>query len=195
PGGAAGLYDQVKGLGVRIDILINNAGFGGHGIHIERDLGAEQSMIDLNISALVTLTHQIGADMVAAGGGKILQVGSTAGFMPGPKQAVYFATKAFVNSYSQAVDQELRAKGVTSTVLVPGYVETEFAKAADLEGTGLVAQKGKSAALTAKLGYEGMMRGDLVVFNEGRLKFMLGWVTPFMPRRAVLKMVDGMQTK
>ncbi|MDJ1006819.1 MAG: SDR family oxidoreductase [Paracoccaceae bacterium] len=195
PGGAERLYDEVKALGERIEVLINNAGFGGHGLHTERPLEAELKMIELNVTALVTLTHKIGADMVAAGGGRILQVGSTAGFMPGPQQAVYFATKAFVGSYSQAIDHELRKKGVTVTVLAPGYVETEFAKTADLEGTGLVKGGGKSAASVAKIGYDGMRRGELVVFNEGRLKFLLGWVTPFLPRRAVLKMVDGMQTK
>ncbi len=193
--GAAALYDAVKALGVQIDILINNAGFGGHGDHIDRPLDQELSMIDLNVKALVTLTQKFASDMVRHGSGKILQVGSTAGFVPGPKQAIYFATKAFVNSYSQAINHELRDKGVTSTVLVPGYVPTEFAKAADLEGTDLVKQKGRSAALTAKLGYDGMMRGDLVVFNEAQLKFVLGWVTPFLPRRAVLKMMERMQSK
>ncbi|MEL7027242.1 MAG: SDR family NAD(P)-dependent oxidoreductase [Pseudomonadota bacterium] len=194
-GAAEKLHADVTALGVKIDYLINNAGFGGHGSHIERDLSAEQSMIDLNVSALVGLTHAFANDMVKNGGGKILQVGSTAGFMPGPQQAVYFATKAFVNSFSQAIDQELRSKGVTSTVLAPGYVETEFAKAADLDGTDLVKQKGRSAAFTAKLGYEGMKAGKLVVFNEAGLSFMLNWLVPFMPRRAVLKMVDRMQSK
>ena len=99
PGGADQLYEAVKGAGLQVDILINNAGFGGHGRHIERDLAEEHAMIDLNVKALVTLTHRFGADMVAQGGGKILNVGSTAGFAPGPLQAVYFATKAFVNSF------------------------------------------------------------------------------------------------
>ena len=111
------LYKYAKSKKLKIDILINNAGFGGHGIHTERDLNAEMAMIDLNVKSLVALTHKFAGDMVKNGGGKILNVGSTAGFMPGPNQAVYFATKAFVNSFSQAIDQELRAKGVRALCL------------------------------------------------------------------------------
>ena len=107
----------------------------------------------------------------------------------------YFATKAFVKSFSEALDQELRVKGVTSTVLAPGYVETEFAKRADLEGTKLVSGGGKSAASVAKHGYDAMMRGDLVTVNERGLGFLVNWVIPFLPRRQVLKMVQGMQVK
>ena len=194
-GGAQALYDQVKAAGLRVDILINNAGFGGHGRHIDRDLADEQRMIDLNIKALVTLTHRFGADMAAQGGGKILNVGSTAGFMPGPLQAVYFATKAFVDSFSQAVDHELRDAGVTVSVLAPGYVETEFAAAANLEGTDLIKGGGKSPASAAKHGYDAMMAGKLVSVNETALSFLTNWVIPLLPRRQVLKMVAKMQAK
>lgn len=193
-GGADALVAQVETMGVQIDILINNAGFGGHGRHIDRDLTDEQSMIDLNVKTLVTLSHAFGVKMAGNGHGKILNVGSTAGFMPGPLQAVYFATKAFVNSFSQALDQELRPEGVTCTVLAPGYVETEFATRADLDGTDLV-KSGKTAKSVAKIGYDAMMAKKLVVVNEPLLGFLLGWVVPFLPRRLVLKMVEKMQTK
>ncbi|MEM8957391.1 MAG: SDR family oxidoreductase [Pseudomonadota bacterium] len=195
PGGADALFEAVKAAGLEVDILINNAGLGGHGRHVERDLAAEQAMIDLNIKALVTLTHRFGQDMAARGGGRILNVGSTAGFMPGPQQAVYFATKAFVNSFSQAVDQELRDKGVTCTVLAPGYVKTEFAAVAGLEGTNLVSSGGAPADTVARHGYDAMMQGKLVTINEPRLSVMLNWVFPLIPRRTVLNMVDRMQAK
>ena len=195
PGGAEKLYDAVKAAGLTVDILINNAGFGGHGMHIERDLADETQMIDLNITALVTLTHRFAKDMVDRGGGKILNVGSTAGFMPGPQQAVYFATKAFVNSFSQAIDQELRDKGVTCTVLAPGYVHTEFADVAGLDGTDLVKQKGATPKQVAKHGYDAMRMGKLVTVNEAPLGFMVNWVVPLLPRRLALKMVDRMQSK
>ena len=189
------LHKAVKSKKLNVDILINNAGFGGHGNFIERDLDADLSMINLNVDALVTLSHLFGKDMVAQGSGKMLHVGSTVGFMPGPKQATYFATKAFVNSFSQALDQEFQGTGVTSSVLVPGYVETQFAQAASLEGTDLVSGGGKSASSCARIGYDGMMRGKLVIFNELGLSIMLGWLMPFMPRRMALRMVEKMQTK
>ncbi|MFY0597375.1 MAG: SDR family oxidoreductase [Cognatishimia sp.] len=194
-GGARKLIDEVAARGLNVDILINNAGFGGHGLHTQRDWAAEKAMIDLNITALVELSHGIGKGMVNRGGGKILNVASTAAMMPGPLQANYFATKAYVMSYSQALDEELREHGVTVSSLNPGFVHTEFAAAADLEGTGLAAQKGATAESVAKIGYDGMMKGKLVIINEGRLSFLLNWITPLLPRRTVLKMVRGMQTK
>jgi short-subunit dehydrogenase len=193
--GATKLIDAVAKTGVQVDILINNAGFGGHGLHIERDIAQEQAMIDLNVKALVALTHAFGGQMAARGKGRILNVGSTAGFMPGPLQAVYFATKAFVKSFSEAIDHELRPKGVTVTLLAPGYVETGFADRADLAGTDLIKGGGKSAASVAKHGYEAMRRGALVTVNEGMLGFLVNWIIPLLPRRAVLKLVNKMQSK
>lgn len=194
-GGAQALYDAVKAAGVQVDILINNAGFGGHGKFVERDLAADQAMIDLNVDALVALCHMFGKDMVAQGGGKILNVSSTAAHMPGPLQATYFATKAFVSSFSQALAEELRDDRVTVTALEPGYVATGFADAANLEGTGLVAQKGRTAAETAKVGYEAMRMGQLTVINEGLLGFTLKWIFPLLPQKAKLSMIRKMQEK
>jgi len=188
------LYDQVRAGGHEIGVLINNAGFGGRGNHINRELAAEQAMVDLNVMSLMTLTRLFAADMAARGSGHILNVGSTAGFMPGPKQAVYFATKAFVNSYSQALNEELKPKGVSVTVLAPGYVETEFAKVADLEGTQL-AKSGATAESVAKIGYDAMMEGKLVAINEMGLKLAMNWIIPLVPRRLMLKLVSKMQSK
>ncbi|QUJ76998.1 SDR family oxidoreductase [Sulfitobacter albidus] len=195
PGGADDLAAKVDAAGLEVEILINNAGFGGQGAHVDRDLDDERAMIDLNVTALVTLCHHFGGRMAARGKGRILNVSSTAGFMPGPLQAIYFATKAFVKSFSEALDQELRPKGVTVTLLAPGYVETGFADRADLHGTGLVKGGGKSAKSVAKHGYDAMRRGALVTVNEGPLGFMVDWVIPLLPRRAVLKMVERMQKK
>lgn len=191
---AEALYDEVRAAGLDVGILINNAGFGGRGNHIDRELASEQAMIDLNVMSLMTLTRLFAYDMGARGKGYVLNVGSTAGFMPGPSQAVYFATKAFVNSYSQALNEELRPKGVNVTVLAPGYVETEFAKVADLEGTRLT-RSGATADSVAKIGYDAMLAGKLVAINEKALDFSMNWVIPLMPRRAVLKMVSKMQAK
>ena len=120
PEQATALFEEVKAKGIEIDVLINNAGFGGHGAFLDRDLAKDQAMIDLNVGALVTLSHHVGQEMKARGKGKMLQVSSTAAFQPGPYQATYFATKAFVSSFSQAIDEEMRPHGVTSTALCPG---------------------------------------------------------------------------
>jgi len=196
-GGASALYEEVKATGETIEILINNAGFGGYGVHIERELEHEEKMIELNIKSVVALTHMIGRDMVKSGKGKMLHVSSTAGFSPGPKQAVYFASKAFVTSFSQAIDQELRAKGVTSTALCPGGVATEFFERANLQNTRL--GRGKAAFATAescaKFGYDAMMQGKLVAINKKSFSFMVNWINPLLPRRLVLKMVDSIQSE
>lgn len=190
---AEALYASVKAIGTP-DVLINNAGIGGGGEHLGRDLSAELGMIELNVTSLVTLTHHIAKDMVARGSGQILNVGSTAGFIPGPMQAIYFATKAFVNSYSQALAQELDGKGVTVTVLTPGYVETEFADAAALRDTAMVKQGGASAPAVAKIGYDAMQRGTLVAFNDWKLKAMFNWIIPFLPRKMLLKFAQQSQS-
>ncbi len=190
--GAQKLYDATKGQ--QIDILINNAGFGGHGNFIDRDLNADLAMIDLNVKSLVSLTHMVARDMVANGGGKILNVSSTASYMPGPLQATYFATKAYVSSFSQALNEELKDKGITVTALEPGYVETEFAARADLEGTNLT-KSGATPASVAKFGYDAMNAGKLRVINDGKIRFALNWLVPLLPRQTVLKMVRKMQEK
>ena len=193
---AAAVQDLCDSLrGQPIEVLINNAGFGGQGSHVDRDLGKELSMIDLNVKALVTLCHDIGGQMAKRGAGQILNVGSTAGMMPGPMQNVYFATKAFVRSYSLALAEELRASGVTVTVLAPGYVETEFADTADLRGTALVKGGGKTPHSVAAFGYDSMVAGKLHVINEVLLSFALNWIIPLMPHRLVLGIARRMQTK
>ena len=175
---AAALADR------EVDVLINNAGFGGRGRHLDRDRASELRMIDLNCRALVDLTHRFAAPMVARGRGRILQVGSTAGLMPGPWQATYFASKAFVNSFGQALAEELRGTGVTCTVLAPGAVDTEFADVAKMRG--LDSFKGaKSARSVAEFGYAAMERGELLAINEPALR-AAARTLPLMPRRAVL---------
>ena len=195
PKQAIDLYKAVQSHNIDVGILINNAGFGGHGAFLDRELTKDQAMIDLNVSALVTLSHLFGNDMKTRGRGKMLHVSSSASFIPGPYQAVYYATKAFVTSFSQALDQEMRKNGITSTALCPGLVSTEFIAVADLEGTGLSKQKGASPASVAKCGYDAMMNGQLIAINERQLSFLMKWIVPFLPYRRVLKMVESMQSK
>lgn len=195
-GAAEKLHKDVKELKVDVKVLINNAGFGGQGSIVDREVADDVNMIMVNVVAATVLVKLFAADMVKLGGGKILNVGSTAGFIPGPYQAVYFATKAYLNSFSQAVDEELREKGVSSTVLCPGLVNTEFVKVAGLDGTNMVKQQaGATPTSVAKIGYNAMLKKQLLVINEYGLSFLLNWVTPLMPRRWLLKLSASSQKK
>jgi len=187
PDAAQRIFDETEKLGITVDTLINNAGFGGHGLFHQREFTAEHAMMQVNMITLTQLTHLYLKGMIARKQGRILNVSSTASFIPGPLQAVYYATKAFVTSFTQAVAEEVIEYNVTVTALCPGAVDTGFVKAGDLEGVE-VFKKAKSASSVAKCGYQAMERGQLVAFNEGGLKFILNWVVPFMPRKAVLKL-------
>jgi short-subunit dehydrogenase len=184
------VYDFVNHSGLEVDYLMNNAGFGGHGEFIDRPLDKDLEMIQLNVTALVELTHLFLQDMKDRGHGKILNTASTAGFLPGPLQATYFATKAFVVSFTQGISYELRNKGVTVTALCPGPVKTEFEHVAGLEG-GTMFDKGASAYKTAKSGYDGMMKGKVIQISQ--FSFSLLFV-PFVPLKILSAVIEKMQT-
>jgi short-subunit dehydrogenase len=186
PGAAQRVFERTEKEGVEIDVLINNAGVGGHGKFHERDLAKHEAMIQLNVAALTSLTHLYLQGMVRRNRGKILNLGSTAGFMPGPLQAVYYATKAYVVSWSQAIAQELSDTNITVTVLCPGPVNTGFVANGDLEGVKLF-EKSASPAAVAACGYEAMTKGALVTINDGSLRFLINWIMPWLPRKALLK--------
>ncbi|MCG7551759.1 SDR family oxidoreductase [Pseudoalteromonas sp. Of7M-16] len=187
PYAAQRIFDKTNALNIDIDVLINNAGFGGHGLFYQRDLEADQQMVQVNITALTDLTHLYSKGMIARKHGRILNVSSTASFLPGPLQAVYYATKAYVTSYTQAVAEELDGTGVTATALCPGAVNTGFVAAGNLEGVD-VWKHAKSAKSVAECGYRAMQKGKLVAFNEHKLQFLLNWITPLLPRKVVLKL-------
>ncbi len=181
------VYAFSKEVGFQVDYLINNAGFGGHGKFHERDIQQELNMVQVNISSLIALTHVFLKPMVERNSGKILNVASTAGFVPGPLQAVYYATKAFVLSFSQAIAKELDDKNIDVTALCPGAVHTGFVDVANLEGAEAF-KKAATADSVAKCGYDAMIKGDLVKINDKSLDVLLNWVVPFLPRKTVLKM-------
>ncbi|MDC0362115.1 SDR family oxidoreductase [Halioglobus sp.] len=180
------VFAQTEAAGIKVSLLINNAGVGGHGKFYERKLRNDQAMMQLNMGALVSLTHLYLQAMIQRGSGRVLNVASTAAFIPGPLQAVYYATKAFVLSFSEALAEELSGTGVTVTALCPGPVMTGFAEAGDLEGV-RVFQFGASAESVAICGYNAMQKGKRVVVNSKVLGFVLNWVTPLIPRWILLK--------
>jgi short-subunit dehydrogenase len=192
PGGAQAVYEATNGL--QVDILINNAGVGGHGTFLDRGLEADMAMLDLNIKALVQLCHLVGKDMVARGSGKVLNVSSSGAYQPGPLQATYFASKAFVSSLSCALDFEWRPHGVTVTALEPGFVETEFAKTAAMDKLAMTEDAARPETV-ARFGYEAMLKGQLRVVNDPKMRFLVKWVVPFLPLRMTMKTVYDMQMK
>ncbi|MEM7186689.1 MAG: SDR family oxidoreductase [Bacteroidota bacterium] len=187
------LYEAVNSKGLRVDYLMNNAGFGQRGKFHELDWTRQQQMIQLNMVSLTELMHWFLPDMVARNSGKILNTSSTASYMPGPLQAVYFATKSYVNFLGNAISEELHDTNVTVTTLMPGATETEFASSADMDKTGLF-EKAVSARSVAKDGYEGMMKGKLNVVSGLTLsqKAMMTMI-PFTPKRTMLKQIRKMQ--
>jgi short-subunit dehydrogenase len=160
------LVRQIRQDAGTIEVLVNNAGFGLSGAFIDADLARELEMIQLNVVSLVIFTKLLAKEMVQRKSGKILNVASTAAFQPGPLMAIYYATKAFVLSFSEALAEELKESGVTVTALCPGPTATQFSKRAELEKSRLF--KGGivpvlDAATVAKIGYDGLSKGQRVV--------------------------------
>jgi short-subunit dehydrogenase len=158
------IMGQAERLGLGVDVLINNAGFGDWGLFGRADLGRQLQMIQVNITALTVLTRLALPRMVSQRKGRILNVASTAGFAPGPLMAVYYATKAYVISFSEAISNELEGTGITVTALCPGPTRTGFAQEAGLVHSNLFhSPTVMDPAPVAAAGYAGMMRGRAVV--------------------------------
>ncbi len=168
------LVDNIRKNNIKITILVNNAGFGDAGYFADADWQKNERMIQLNITALTHLTREFLPDMIARNEGKILNVASIAGYLPGPLMSVYYATKSFVVSFSNALHSELRGTGVTVTTLSPGPVETNFfteAGAADAKVNKLM--KPASAQSVAHYGYIRMMQGKRKAIQGLNNKFMV----------------------
>ena len=181
------IHDEVLGHGIEIDYLINNAGFGGIGAFHERDWAKDLAMIQVNVVALTALTRQFLPDFVARDSGRILNVSSTVSLVPGPLQAVYFATKAYVTSFSNALSGELSETGVTMTALLPGATKTAFGDHSGMNKTAIY-KKPASARDVAQAGYEAMEEGKIEVIAglpwEQRVELAF---IPFMSKKALIQ--------
>jgi len=193
PGGGAALATKVAGTGRGVDVLVNNAGYGSSGPLTHVSMSDTLGMIDLNDRALVELTHLYWNDMIGRKRGGVLNVASTAAFQPGPLMAVYYASKAFVLSFSEALWEEARGTDVKVSCLCPGPTESRFRERA---GTGDKRLAQASTPMTsmdvAKIGYRGFQRNERVVITGGRNK-MLRRLTTLLPRATVLRMVRNLQ--
>lgn len=192
-GNAQEVYNQVSALALQVEVLVNDAGQGVYGKFTDNELERELDIIQLNISSLVTLTKLFLKDMVSRGSGRILNVASVAGKAPGPYQAVYHGTKAFVHSFNEAIRNELKDTGVSVTSLLPGATDTDFFNKADMLESKIV-QQGDLAdpAVVAKDGYEALLAGkDMVVSGfKNKVQVALGNVTPDSMQAAQMEKVQ-----
>jgi short-subunit dehydrogenase len=163
-----------------VDALLANAGHGLGKAFLDQDFGEITHVIDTNITGTLYLIHKLGKNMRDRGAGRILITGSIAGFMPGTFQAVYNGTKAFVDSFSWALRNELKDTGVTVTCLMPGPTDTEFFDRAELEDTKVGSQKKDDPAMVARVGFKAMMdgEGDVVAGAKNKLQAAMAHVTP-----------------
>lgn len=194
PGAAADIQRQLRDNGVDIDVLINNAGFNVYGPFWETEAQRELQMIQTNIVALTQLTKLLLPKMIERRCGRILNVGSTGSFAPGPLNAVYCASKAYVLSLSEALAEELRGTGVTVTALCPGATKTKFAERAHMTDTNIFRGSLLSAAEVAEAGYRATMRGQTSVV-VGLANQLTVFSLRFMPRDLVARIGKGMMTR
>jgi hypothetical protein len=193
-GGGEKLAGEIKSRGLSVDVLVNNAGYGTAGAFNGSDEANQLGMVDLNVRALVELTHIYWPAMLAKKRGGVLNVASTAAFQPGPLMAIYYATKAFVLSFSEALWKEAEKTGVHVSCLCPGPTASNFRERA---GTGKTRLSRVGTPMTsmsvARLGYRGFQRNSRVVITGGRNKMLAG-LAPFIPRGVLLSMVHNLQS-
>lgn len=155
------VYDEIKSQGIQIEVLVNDAGQGQYGEFVDTDINRELDIIQLNVGAYVTFTKLYLKEMVARNDGKILQVASIASELPGPLQSIYHATKAFVLSFTEAIQEETKETNVTITALQPGLTDTDFFRKADmLQAKNVAEGNPASPADVAKDGYDALMSGE-----------------------------------
>jgi len=188
------LAGEIAARNLSVDVLVNNAGYGTAGAFAGSDEADQLGMVDLNVRALVELTHIYWPRMLANKRGGVLNVASTAAFQPGPLMAIYYATKAFVLSFSEALWKEAEGTGVHVSCLCPGPTVSNFRERAGTGKTRL-SRVGTpmSSASVARQGYRGFQRNTRVVITGGRNK-LLASLVPYLPRRTILSMVHNLQS-
>jgi len=189
---SANLLAQIEDNGEVVDLLVNNAGFGLIGRFAELDAKREREMIDLNVGTLTDLCRSVAPGMIRRKSGSILNVASTAAFQPGPKMAVYFATKAFVLSLSEALHEELKPHGIKVSCLCPGPTRTEFGEVAGFGGNSLFDRVAMNAAEVVETGLKGLDSNDAVVV-PGWTNKVTAASTRFAPRSIVRKIAGSIK--
>jgi hypothetical protein len=192
PGAPFELYEEVKRRNLLVDVLVNDAGQGQYGLFVEADITRLLEIIQLNVTALTVLTHLFLKDMVARNEGKILQLASIASELPGPWQAVYHASKAYVLHLTEGLIRELKDSAVTMTALQPGATDTDFFNKADMQESKILDTKLSDPAKVAKDGYQALMKGDDKIVSGLKNKIMVG-SSNVMPDTVVAAQMDKLQ--
>ena len=188
------IFEMLRQQAVATDVLVNNAGFGARGAYAELDYEVEARMIQVNIVALAHLTRLLLPGMLARRNGKILNVASTAAYVPGPFMAVYYASKAFVLSFSEAIAEETRSSGVTVTALIPGPTQTGFAATAGNQDTPLFRNGSvMSAAAVARVAFDGLMAGKRVAIAGVSNKLTV-FLTRLAPRTMLARITSRLNS-
>ncbi len=188
------IFNECRNLGLHVNYLVNNAGFGSYGPFLDTEWGVTQRMMQVNMRALTELTYLFGRPMRERGRGHILNVASTAAFQPGPLMSVYYASKAYVLSFSEALAEELQDSGVLVTALCPGPTASNFQSTAKMEKVKLFEKmRPPSSKQVADYGYKAMMQGQRVAI-EGVMNFMITQSVRVTPRRWVTKIVKSLQS-
>ncbi|MBN2235044.1 MAG: SDR family oxidoreductase [Opitutales bacterium] len=187
-------YAELRQKGIAVDILINNAGFGGVGLFAQQPVGWMHQMLDVNCTALMHLTRLVLPSMQDRGQGRILNIASTAAYLPGPDQAVYYAAKAFVRSFSLALSLECEGTGVSVTVGSPGPTLTEFGTISGMEGCRVYKHAKKPDWVADRL-YRAMIRNKREVITDPWMALQIRLLLPFLPIGMILRMSRWFQQK
>jgi len=194
PEAPAALVAELERRGLTVDVLVNNAGYAQYGAFLETDADQERRMMQLNMVTLTELTKRLVPGMVKRGRGRVLNVASTAAFMPGPLMAVYYATKAYVLSLSEALSSELQGTGVSVTALCPGPTRTGFQARAQMQSSRLVQGKIMDSATVARIGYRALMAGKPLVI-PGFTNQVQAMAPRLLPRSAMPGLVKRAQER
>ena len=186
------LFDWTQARGLTVDVLVNNAGFGAHGPFVTLPLKRQLDMIQVNVTALTHLSRLFLPDMIARRRGGLLNVASTAAFQPGPYMAVYYATKAYVLHFTEALAEEVSGTPITVSCLAPGPTATHFAEEAHLTNTLLFKIPPMSARKVAQAGYRGFRKGKVLIIPGWRNKLGV-WLIRCTPRSLARKIVKQLQ--
>ena len=189
----ARIFAALQAEGIAVDVLVNNAGFGTHGEFTVTPLARQLDMVQVNITALTHLTGLFLPGMIERKRGGVMNIASTAAFQAGPCMAVYYATKAFVLSFSEAIAEELAHSGVTVTAVCPGPTKTNFGHVANFRGSDSVMRAAMTAAAVAQQGHEAFRRGRFVVIT-GMQNFLPTLAVRLLPRIVIRKMVKRLIT-